>query len=66
MFLFSIASGIIIACLIFGNRVKNFLRLLKVPGPFFPNGIKGNLPEFMAKPRQIGPSFAFKYGPLYR
>ena len=48
------------------KRFKAFFKLSNVPGPLFPNGIKGNLLEMMANPRKAGPSFAAKYGPLYR
>ena len=40
--------------------------LFNIPGPLFPNGMKGQLSDFMANPRQAGPSYALKYGSLYR
>ena len=48
------------------NHIRNFLQILKIPGPLFPKGIKGNLPDFMARPREFGPLLTSKYGPLYR
>ena len=48
------------------KHFKAFLKLSNVPGPLFPNGIKGNIIDMMANPRIAGPTFASKYGPLYR
>ncbi len=62
----TLSLGLILALLFLAKRFKNFCKLLKVPGPLFPKGIKGNLLELMANPRQVGPSLASKYGPLYR
>ena len=69
MFGITFALGLIFALILIAKQIKIFctLRLLKVPGPLFPsNGVKGNLLQFMANPRQAGPSFVAKYGPLYR
>jgi len=55
------------ACLIsVVPKLKTLLKLIKVPGPIFPRGLKGNIPEYMATPRQTGPKMTAKYGPLYR
>ena len=59
--------GLIFVLILIAKQIKIFCTLLKVPGPLFPsNGLKGNLLQFMANPRQAGPSFVAKYGPLYR
>ena len=39
---------------------------MKVSGPLLPKGIKGNMPDFLANPRQFGPHMASNHGPLYR
>ena len=67
MFAITFALGLIFALILLAKQIKSFCTLLKVPGPPFPsNGLKGNLLQFMANPRQAGPSFVAKYGPLYR
>ena len=61
------ALGLISVLILVAKQIKSFCTLLKVPGPLFPsNGLKGNLLQFMANPRQAGPSFVAKYGSLYR
>ena len=61
------ALGLVLVLILIAKQIKSFCMLLKVPGPLFPsNGLKGNLLQFMANPREAGPSFAAKYGPLYR
>ena len=61
------ALGLVLVLILIAKQIKSFCTLLKVPGPLFPsNGLKGNLLQFMANPRQAGPSFVAKYGPLYR
>ena len=67
MFGITFALGLIFVLILIAKQIKSFHTLLKVPGPLFPsNGVKGNLLQFMANPRQAGPSFVAKYGPLYR
>ena len=62
----AISLSLIIFTIVVYQHIKSFLQLLKIPGPKVPKGIKGNLPEFLAKPRECGPQMASKYGPLYR
>ena len=52
--------------IVFGPRLRRFLKRLAVPGPLLPKGIKGNLVDFMAAPRKFGPRMVAEHGPLYR
>jgi len=47
-------------------RILKFRKLLAVPGPLLPRGLKGNLVDYIAEPRKFGPKMAAKHGPLYR
>jgi len=65
----SLGSIIVLCAALFifvAPKIKKILTLLKVPGPIIPGGLKGNLPEYLATPRQTGPNMTAKYGPLYR
>ena len=62
----AISLSLILFTIFVYRHIKSFLQLLKIPGPIIPQGIKGNLPEFMARPRECGPQLVSQYGPLYR
>ena len=46
--------------------VKKYWNVLQVPGSSLPKGIRGNLPDLLANPRQFGPNMTAKHGPVYR
>ena len=62
----TISLTLIVLAVYIYKYIRNFLQILKIPGPLVPKGIKGNLPDFVAKPREFGPNLANQYGPLYR
>ena len=64
--MFFTISLCLVALFILWPRLNKFIKIMKIPGPLFPKGLKGNLPEYMEQPRQCGPQMASKYGPLYR
>ena len=46
--------------------IRKKLNIFHIPGPIIPKGIKGNLLDMVANPRQFGHRLSSKYGPLYR
>ena len=54
------------ALILIWPKVKNILKIMKIPGPLLPKGLKGNLPDYMERPRQCGPKMSSSYGPIYR
>ena len=45
---------------------KKYWNLFHVPGFILPKGIKGNLPDLLANPRQFGPNLTARHGPVYK
>ena len=64
--MFFTVSLCFVALILLWPRIKNFYKIMKIPGPLLPQGLKGNLPEYMEQPRKCGPQMTSKYGPLYR
>jgi cytochrome P450 len=66
MLAMTVILALLLLAIVFGPRMKRFLRQLAVPGPLLPRGIKGNLVDFMDEPRKFGPRMVAQHGPLYR
>ena len=47
-------------------RKSKFKKLLKIPGPLLPKGMKGDLPDLMKNPRYFSQHMTSTYGNIYR
>ena len=47
-------------------RKSKFKKLLKIPGPLLPKGMKGDLPDLMKNPRFFSQHMTSTYGNIYR
>ena len=62
----TVSLGLVFLGIVLGPRLRRFFKGLAVPGPLLPKGIKGNLVDFVAAPREFGPRMVAEHGPLYR
>ena len=62
----TVSLSIVFLGIVLGSRLRRFFKRLAVPGPLLPKGIKGNLVDFVAAPREFGPRMVAEHGPLYR
>ena len=62
----TVSLSLVFLGIVIGPTLRRFFKRLAVPGPLFPKGIKGNLVDFVAAPREFGPLMVAEHGPLYR
>ena len=62
----TVSLSLVFLGIVLGPTLRRFFKRLAVPGPLFPKGIKGNLVDFVAAPREFGPRMVAEHGPLYR